>query len=117
MSQQTALGISVGDVIKTGYESGPYLVEKITDPQVDYSDRSRVFHCTKCGHDFNGLMWNGGFTCPYCPFCLANGRQNVSVKIFFMPAVIPGQNYPSAYQVSMGYIEPWKELLEVTHGR
>ncbi|MHB0922651.1 MAG: hypothetical protein ACYC3H_01630 [Bellilinea sp.] len=208
MSQQTALGISVGDVIKTGYGSGPYLVEQITDPQywsanylsglivwpypvislvcavpvtgrhrdksyinfihqdgdrwftdmgdeilivsrgpktvsqldifalfeperpenprshpyetdpqVDYSDRSRVFHCTKCGHDFNGVMWNGGFTCPYCPFCLANGKHNVSVKIFFMPAVIPGQNYPSAYQVSMGYIEPWKELLEVTHGR
>ena len=194
MSQNSALGISVGDVIKTGYGTGPYLVEQITDPhywnadylsglivwpypvislvctdpvtgrrrdksyinfvhqdgdrwftdmgdeilivsrgqkrltqldifalfepekpenprshpyetdpQVDYSDRSHVFHCAECGHDFNGEMWNHGFACPYCPHCLEEGKHRLSGKIIFMPAVIPGKNYPSAYLRMLGY--------------
>lgn len=192
MTQQTALGISVGDVVKTSYGTGPYRVELITDPhywsvdlsgltvwpylvislictdpdntrrrdksyiscihqdgdrwfddmgyeilivaridkpkflhqldifgliemdnprrhpyeidpQVDYSNRSRVFHCAECGHDFNGEMWNGGFACPHCPYCLTKGKHNVSGKITFMPAVIPGQRYLSSYQRQMGF--------------
>jgi len=114
-AQKTIHQLDIFGLINPDESDDPQLHPYQRDPRVDYSDFSRVFHCVRCGCDFNGEMWNHGFACPWCPYCLTNNnRREMSVKIIFMPVVIPGRKYPSSYQRMMGYT--WNEVPETVNG-